>query len=498
MKKRFVSTAVYGAVYGLATILIALTAYIPSARAAGTGSAVCNGDLNNDGDITPADALIAFKCYFASECAECADINQDGGITPADALCLFRKYLGLTSCLDLRSLFDKQWKLQSFGVTGEEKPLLAGSQITIQFSKDNTCEGTAGCNHYFGTHTPSDEGALSIRGIGCTKMYCLSPQGVMEQEMQYLAALSTVCSFEINQNNLRLLYDNKHKVLNFITSQGSYINIDEFIQLANNSPCADRENKLYVIDGAMVFHSREGNCADWSYSRTLFGKTPDEIVCSLSDSIAGPQKHYYDPNHADIFDTIIDNLSHPTLGLDESHTVEDIPFRDASGSLPVITDPVIPPPPPDRPQAVPGEIIVVFIEDATEEDADNLVKSHSLSWRSNFPAMFSYWVKVLNGSPADCIDELEKEDIVAWAERRGNPSGEEGASYILIQFNTGATVKAAQELIGSFENLEISSLNMPQKWGVVTVPAGTEQHWIETFKKSGMVKNAEMNLIRYP
>lgn len=61
----------------------------------------CDGDQNDDGEITPADALIVFKCYLSTgPCNECSDVNQDGEVTPADALCIFKKYLGLPSCLD--------------------------------------------------------------------------------------------------------------------------------------------------------------------------------------------------------------------------------------------------------------------------------------------------------------------------------------------------------------------------------------------------------------
>lgn len=61
----------------------------------------CNGDINQDGQITPADALLVFKCYLGSgPCDECCDVNQDGEVTPKDALCLFQTYLGQSSCLD--------------------------------------------------------------------------------------------------------------------------------------------------------------------------------------------------------------------------------------------------------------------------------------------------------------------------------------------------------------------------------------------------------------
>jgi len=61
----------------------------------------CDGDQNGDGRITPADALIVFKCYLGSgPCGDCADVDENGKVTPADALCLFKKYLGQPSCLD--------------------------------------------------------------------------------------------------------------------------------------------------------------------------------------------------------------------------------------------------------------------------------------------------------------------------------------------------------------------------------------------------------------
>jgi len=68
----------------------------------------CNGDINNDGEITPQDALLAFQKYMlicptstGLKCEDfCADVNKDGSTTPSDALCIFKKYLGSPSCLD--------------------------------------------------------------------------------------------------------------------------------------------------------------------------------------------------------------------------------------------------------------------------------------------------------------------------------------------------------------------------------------------------------------
>lgn len=55
------------------------------------------GDVNGDGQITPADAKLAIDHYFGeirlTGCAfKAADMNKDGQITPADALAIIRLY----------------------------------------------------------------------------------------------------------------------------------------------------------------------------------------------------------------------------------------------------------------------------------------------------------------------------------------------------------------------------------------------------------------------
>ena len=142
---------------------------------------------------------------------------------------------------------------------------------------------------------------------------------------------------------------------------------------------------------------------------------------------------------------------------------------------------------------VPGDVIVGFYDNVTEDEASTLIESYGLSWESHFPNIFSFWVKVLTGSPEDYIDDLESSDIVLWADYRGNPQGEPGAKYILVQFNIKATNQTAHELIDSFSNLEVSSSNYVPKWGVVKVPEGEEQKWIETFEKEKIVIYAELN-----
>ncbi len=109
---------------------------------------------------------------------------------------------------------------------------------------------------------------------------------------------------------------------------------EEFIKMARGeTACADRFNRLYIIDGKQVFWQVAGNCGDASYSNVLFGLTPKDLQCSNADSIAGPRTSCADTSQRPLFDTIIQNLDKPDLGLGAAHKVEYVPFLPGEGPI---------------------------------------------------------------------------------------------------------------------------------------------------------------------
>ena len=50
--------------------------------------------------------------------------------------------------------------------------------------------GSASCNNYMATYTVDGDG-ITIGPAASTRMMCADPEGVMEQEMAYLASLTT-------------------------------------------------------------------------------------------------------------------------------------------------------------------------------------------------------------------------------------------------------------------------------------------------------------------
>ncbi len=101
--------------------------------------------------------------------------------------------------------------------------------------------------------------------------------------------------------------------------------IAAFREMARGAPCADRANDLYVIDHAMVFWRREGSCADAAYAYTLYGATPESLLCERHDSIAGPQERCAVERAHALFRTMVAHLDEPDLGLGNKHTVERLP-----------------------------------------------------------------------------------------------------------------------------------------------------------------------------
>lgn len=105
------------------------------------------------------------------------------------------------------------------------------------------------------------------------------------------------------------------------------IDLGPFKELARTSSCADKSNRLFLIDDRLVFWDRDSQCADAAYARVLYLGSVDHVVCDLHDSIAGPQRSCSDSGaDAKLFDIMVENLQAPDLGLGAEHTVTPINF----------------------------------------------------------------------------------------------------------------------------------------------------------------------------
>ena len=108
--------------------------------------------------------------------------------------------------------------------------------------------------------------------------------------------------------------------------------VSEYIKMAQDASCASTRNNLFLVDSKYVLWDRAGNCADNSYGQTLMGASPQAVLCTSGDSIAGPRTSCTDASARALFDTMLKNLDKADLGLGSGHKVEPVGFLPKSGT----------------------------------------------------------------------------------------------------------------------------------------------------------------------
>lgn len=138
------------------------------------------------------DALLAAETFTATE-TELVLMNGDGNQVA-------------TFAAASQGLSGTSWIVTNYN-NGREAVvgMIADTELTLSFGDDGQINGTAGCNNYFGSfEADADAGTLTISGVGSTMMACEGPEGVMEQEQEFLAALGTAATYSIQGNTLQI------------------------------------------------------------------------------------------------------------------------------------------------------------------------------------------------------------------------------------------------------------------------------------------------------
>lgn len=114
-----------------------------------------------------------------------------------------------------QTITGTEWKVASYKTQqGDTKTPLANTTLTAIFGDDGQVTGIAGCNSYFSSYT-SDGSTISIGPAGSTRMYCEEPEGVMEQESEYLGALERATSYELSGSEMTLYGDDGIWIIRF-------------------------------------------------------------------------------------------------------------------------------------------------------------------------------------------------------------------------------------------------------------------------------------------
>ena len=126
-----------------------------------------------------------------------------------------------------RMIFQAQRELELQGTSwlvraynngqGGVVSILRGSRLSARFSEDRRILGSAGCNDYFAPYEVS-ENRITIGQAGSTRKACLEPEGVMQQEAAFLAALPTVHSFQFRGERLQLRTESNALALDLVSA----------------------------------------------------------------------------------------------------------------------------------------------------------------------------------------------------------------------------------------------------------------------------------------
>jgi heat shock protein HslJ len=115
---------------------------------------------------------------------------------------------------DENRLTNTRWKVVSFSESNVESPVLDGADITLEFRTDGRAGGTGGCNSFGAEYTAQGD-RLEFGAVMSTKRACVD-EGRMNQEMRFFQALQSARGFELDENTLKISYDEGRGVLTLV------------------------------------------------------------------------------------------------------------------------------------------------------------------------------------------------------------------------------------------------------------------------------------------
>jgi heat shock protein HslJ len=96
-------------------------------------------------------------------------------------------------------LAGTEWKLVE--LNGREP--LQGTEVTLIFDEKRG-GGNSSCNSYGGEYQSGPDGKLEFGEIEQTLMFCMEPEGVMDQETEYSNLLLQAANYRITNERLEI------------------------------------------------------------------------------------------------------------------------------------------------------------------------------------------------------------------------------------------------------------------------------------------------------
>jgi heat shock protein HslJ len=101
-------------------------------------------------------------------------------------------------------LAGTRWEVVTYNNgQGAVVSVIVGSRISLDFGAGKQVSGNAGCNDFSAAYQVNGP-AITIGRPSVTTMLCSEPEGVMDQETKFLAALQSAATFRIDGNSLEM------------------------------------------------------------------------------------------------------------------------------------------------------------------------------------------------------------------------------------------------------------------------------------------------------
>ena len=125
----------------------------------------------------------------------------------------------LMGCSAAGSLDATSWRLETYvDDTGTMANVLPDSVVTLDFQAEQV-SGNASCNNYNGSYQTSGK-EIKFGPLATTRKICPEPQGIMDQEYAYLAALDAAAEYNLKGNTLEIEDDQGEVILVFTRATG--------------------------------------------------------------------------------------------------------------------------------------------------------------------------------------------------------------------------------------------------------------------------------------
>ena len=154
------------------------------------------------------------------------------------------------SVMEPTSLTGTLWQLTHYNNgRGGFTTVLHDSETTAEFSDDGQMTGLAGCNNYFGGYQV-DGDSISIGPLASTQMMCAEPEGIMEQESAYLAAVQRAATFEVNGTQMEMKDVEGARIAGYVAVPPAALEGSSWIVIAYNN---GKEAVVSVIIGTETY-----------------------------------------------------------------------------------------------------------------------------------------------------------------------------------------------------------------------------------------------------